>query len=357
MTNRKKYLVMGDGSSPHLTKWIGELHRYYDVFLISSRTIRPETLAFLKPGQFISLQLTLNPEGGNLSLLLKLPTIIRLINQWKPAIVNAHYITSYGFVAALARLFASHRFLLIQSAWGTDILVTPKKNIAYLIITRFALNQARLITSDAWSMTREIKKLTDKPTETFVFGIDRLPDVTILDKTPFLFFSNRALTPNYRIDRVVALFGIIVAEFPDARLVIANQGTEFENIRDLVSKLGLSDKITFVGFLNSHEQAGYYRVSQFYFSLPESDSTSVSLLEAMAWGCIPIVSDLEANHEWITNRENGLFETDCIRSDIQYLLDNRQTVFVKNRLVIQEKALFPELIAKFNHTIEQILTP
>lgn len=357
MANRKKYLIIGDGSSPHLHKWVGELTHLYEVFLISSQAVLPETIALLQPDHSVSLQLSPKPEGGNLNILFKLPTVVSLINKWRPAIVNAHYITSHGFVAAIARLVSSHRFLLIQSAWGTDILVTPKKHIAYRLITQFALNRANLITSDAWSMTREIKKLTNTPTETFVFGIDRLPDVTIHDKTPFLFFSNRALTQNYRIDRIVTLFGIIVAAFPEARLVIANRGTELDNIRELISKLDLTEKITFSGFLDSRQQAEYYRTSQFYFSLPESDSTSVSLLEAMAWGCIPIVSDLEANREWINNGENGLFETDSLRSDIQHLLANRQTVFTKNRLLIQEKALFPELIKKFNHTIHKLLTP
>jgi len=41
-------------------------------------------------------------------------------------------------------------------------------------------------------------------------------------------------------------------------------------------------------------------------SVPESDATSISLLEAMAFGCVPVVSDLPANREWIQNGVNGI---------------------------------------------------
>jgi glycosyltransferase involved in cell wall biosynthesis len=42
-----------------------------------------------------------------------------------------------------------------------------------------------------------------------------------------------------------------------------------------------------------------------YVSTSLSDSTSVSLLEAMAAGTFPVVTDIEANHEWIDDGENG----------------------------------------------------
>jgi len=43
-----------------------------------------------------------------------------------------------------------------------------------------------------------------------------------------------------------------------------------------------------------------------YVSTSTSDSTSVSLLEAMAAGCFPIVSDIPANREWIASEAQGM---------------------------------------------------
>ena len=42
-----------------------------------------------------------------------------------------------------------------------------------------------------------------------------------------------------------------------------------------------------------------------YVSTSLSDGTSVSLLEAMASGVFPIVTDIPSNREWINDGENG----------------------------------------------------
>ena len=46
--------------------------------------------------------------------------------------------------------------------------------------------------------------------------------------------------------------------------------------------------------------------SGFYISMTESDGASLSLMEAMAVGAIPVVSDIEPNREWVKNGVNGV---------------------------------------------------
>ena len=52
-------------------------------------------------------------------------------------------------------------------------------------------------------------------------------------------------------------------------------------------------------------QAGWYARARWYVSLPESDSVSVSVLEALAHGCIPLLSDLPANRELVHPGDDG----------------------------------------------------
>ena len=120
-------------------------------------------------------------------------------------------------------------------------------------------------------------------------------------------------------------------------------------------ELGLQEKIQFVGFVSEQEQISFYRTAQFYISIPESDATSVSLLEAMAYGCIPVVSDIPANHEWIREHENGLFYKDK-ETDIQHIkgiLENKQEIVQKNREIIRQRAIFPDAIKEY---VDQIST-
>jgi glycosyltransferase involved in cell wall biosynthesis len=53
----------------------------------------------------------------------------------------------------------------------------------------------------------------------------------------------------------------------------------------------------------------YLRSADIYVSTSLSDGTSVSLLEAMACGVFPIVTDIPGNRPWIAHGKNGfLFE-------------------------------------------------
>jgi glycosyltransferase involved in cell wall biosynthesis len=51
---------------------------------------------------------------------------------------------------------------------------------------------------------------------------------------------------------------------------------------------------------------GFLRAADVYVSASSSDGTSSSLLEAMASGLYPVVSDITANRPWVEHGKNGL---------------------------------------------------
>ena len=64
--------------------------------------------------------------------------------------------------------------------------------------------------------------------------------------------------------------------------------------------------MSFVGHLSDRRQlADYYRAADVVVSVPNADTTPVSLLEAMACGATPVVSDLPSPCEWIRDGWNG----------------------------------------------------
>jgi glycosyltransferase involved in cell wall biosynthesis len=86
----------------------------------------------------------------------------------------------------------------------------------------------------------------------------------------------------------------------------------------------------------------------FFFSILTSDALSVSLLEAMAHGCIPIVSDLPDNREWVEDNKNGIIlKPGATRMELQPLEARHVEIFDHNRRMIAEKAHFPSAIAGF----------
>jgi glycosyltransferase involved in cell wall biosynthesis len=64
--------------------------------------------------------------------------------------------------------------------------------------------------------------------------------------------------------------------------------------------------VQFPGWLSQPQLDRELEAAHVYVSTSKSDSTSVSLLEAMAAGSFPVVSDLPANREWVTDGDTAL---------------------------------------------------
>ena len=107
----------------------------------------------------------------------------------------------------------------------------------------------------------------------------------------------------YQIDQIIHQSASFFNEQPDWNLRSAASGSETKKLQEMASEVLSNDQYEFVGFQTSDENRKNYLRSKIYVSIPNTDGTSISLLEALAYGCIPIVSDLPANREWIEDGE------------------------------------------------------
>ena len=347
----KPYLMLADGMSPHSLKWARELSKHFELSVVSFSGFREELYSFLPNRNLYALGRSVSPTGGNLSLLSVIPEVNKIVTAIRPAFVHAHYVTSYGLVAAIVKRINRVPFTLIMSAWGSDVLVTPHRNRFYYSITKFALNQSDVITSDSYFMADCIREMVARQVLVFPFGIESMPEVCKDDKDDDLIFSNRLLKSNYNVDKIIRLIYKLKDKFPKINLVIANEGYEKRGLEALVSTLGITDRVTFVGLLSSEEQARYYKTARYYISIPTSDSTSVSLLEAMSFGCIPIVSNIPANREWVINNYNGVFFYDKIELEDMSRLGG-QIVDI-NRIIVAQNGFWPKNIAQFVRAVSE----
>jgi glycosyltransferase involved in cell wall biosynthesis len=344
----KKYLIIGDGNSPHILKWARELNKYFELYLVSSTGIRLGLQELIPEENIYDFGLKPEERGGNFQYIRLILPLKRIIGYVSPDYVNAHYITSHGVLAAIVERPSRRNYKLILSAWGTDILITPFKNPFYRAITRLALNRADLVTTDSTAVSDIVHRLSSTHTLRFPFGLDKLPEVRMEDKDEDLFFSNRTLNTNANIDKVLTFFAKVNSENKKAKLIIANDGPEKEYLIDWAKKLGISDAIDFIGFISEKEQEEIYQKAMYYFSILTSDALSVSLLEAMAYGCIPIVSDLPDNTDWVKEGENGMVLK--VNSDPNQLIplkDDYERIFDQNREQIKQRAIFTTAIEKY----------
>jgi len=92
----------------------------------------------------------------------------------------------------------------------------------------------------------------------------------------------------------------------DVKFLIKGSGPLEKYLKKLTEKMGTTQNIRFVGLVPHRKMAQLLSAADIYVSTCLVDSTSVSLLEAMACQLAPIVTDIPGNREWIKDGVNGL---------------------------------------------------
>ncbi|MBP6901710.1 MAG: glycosyltransferase [Burkholderiaceae bacterium] len=353
-----KLVLLGDGESPHLLKWARALAPEVELWACSSRGFMAGFDELVPPARRLALGTAPQFQGGNVGLLGQLPRLARWLKQVRPDWIHAHYLTSHGTLAWLATRMLGAPGRIAGSAWGSDILVTPERGPLWRWVTRQVLAACAISTSDSQYMAWRMRALGAGEVMVFPFGLESLPAPTPPDsKFSHLFFANRGLEPIYAPERVMQVFAAIAAEWTDAELVVANTGSQQAGMKRLAAQAGLAHCVRFVGRLDAAEQARWYSRARWYLSLPRSDSVSVSVLEAMAYGCIPLLSDLPANHELVRSGDNGLVLPDAQvpgTAVLEPLAQRAQAIAEANHAWVAENAMFGPSVAEFLERLREI---
>lgn len=301
-----RILFLSDARAYHTKRWVDYfVDRGHQCFLISlEKGIPTKAEEF-----FINYKI--------LPSFLKYPLSVRKVKKIaekiKPDLINAHFVPNYGLVGALLRGCP-----LVISAWGSDILISPQKSFLHKLRTKFVLQKADAITTDAKVLTQAIlnlgirgKKVIENP-----MGVDRklifecekkrFDFADREEKKSFVILSNRRLEPVYDVRTLLKAVPMVIREAKKrVKFVIIGEGSQKNRLIKFTRDLKVEEWVQFKGELSRKDLIDCYKDSDIYISTSLSDSTSVSLLEAMAFGLIPIVTDIPGNHEWIQDKKNG----------------------------------------------------
>lgn len=99
----------------------------------------------------------------------------------------------------------------------------------------------------------------------------------------------RNLEPIYDNATALRAFALVLAEYPEARLVVAGTGPDERALRQLAAELRIADQVTFAGRLDRDAMARCLRESRVSLNPSLADNMPNSVLEALASG-VPVVS-------------------------------------------------------------------
>ena len=358
---------LADGSLIHTHRWIQYFaEKGYQIHLISTNEIRFGPLdnvtihriipVFQKRMQIISYFL------DTFTSIFKARKLIRII---KPDIVHAHFLTDYGLMG-----YFVHFPLFVVTVWGSDILITPNKSLFFRIMAKLVLNSAKLITCDSDIARKECLKYCKHPenVEIIQWGVDlslfrekrrdhtKCINITVL--------STRSASPLYNIDSIIRSIPYVIEKYQNVRYIIkfavSNQESE---LQQLACSLNVTKYIEFVNkMIDYNEFPELLYSADMFVSVPSSDSSSVSLHEAMACGLAAIVSDIPANHEWITDGWNGFIvpvrNPEKLASSIIQLIENPELMQLfgeRNAQIIRDRADREKHMSRMENLYKQLL--
>jgi glycosyltransferase involved in cell wall biosynthesis len=287
-------------------------------------------------------------ERTNWHYLTSLPRMRRVIRDIEPDLVNAHFLSSYGFLGALVR--PRDRPFVI-SLHGSDVLLIPNKSPMHRWAAQFALGRADMITSVAEHMTDLVRPMVgdQKPIITLQYGIDTerfSPPEGDSERGP-LCLSTRRLVPLANVSTILAAARILDGQGSPLQFRVVGSGDQREELEELARQWDIRHIVGFAGQVSPDEMADCLREAAIYVSMTSSDGMALSLLEAMACGAFPVVSDIPANREWIADGRNGfLVPLDSPEALAEKLGDAwkkqelRKQAAKRNWETVQEKAVY-----------------
>jgi glycosyltransferase involved in cell wall biosynthesis len=360
---------VADGASIHTQRWVNYFAgKGHEVHLICWK---------LMPGYddniHIHLLTRLAPQMWTVS---RYPSALfwifqtrRLIKKIKPDIVDGHFITPYGFLAACSGFHP-----LVVSTWGSDVLIHAKRNFLLKAIAKYALAKADIVTAYAELLKIRLMELGTEPQKINLvnFGTDTdkfkpaqrnkklQEELGIVDSPTVI--SLRSLEPIYDIETLINSIPIVLKEIPEAKFVIAGGGSQEAKLKEQAKSLGISQSVKFTGRMPNDRLPEYLNSADIYVSTSLSDAgLASSTAEAMACGLAVIITDFGDNKKWVEDGTNGflipLSDPQVLASKIIQLIRNkeiRDKFGQINRQIIEERNDYHKEMEKIENIYKEI---
>ena len=292
-----RILLLAHAPSVHTQRWAGSLAaRRHSLRLLS--VVAAPGSSF--PGEVVG------QGGAPLSFLRYLgarSAVRRALATWKPDVTVAHFLPNYGFLAALA---GARPFVLV--AWGSDLLVNARRSPLHAARARWVLGRATLTHVDGSNLEAAARSLGAPPSALWrrPWGVDAdglAPAEPWGERVrragALRILWTRMLEPLYDPMTFLRALAALHGRREPFHATIAGDGPLRAAMEEFVRRSGLGGQIRLVGFVDDARLRALYREHEVYASMSRSDSTSQSLLEAMAAGLYPVVSDIPGNEPWI----------------------------------------------------------
>ena len=237
----------------------------------------------------------------------------KVFDEVGPDVVHAHNVTPWYFATRaswnrgqIRRCATLHGFLTGTGVW--------KKKGLYTVLSRTARRIA-IVSPRIAGQLRTVPLFPLQRVEVIPNGIqtDAPADFSVsakraelgLQDGDFVIGTVGRMFAEKNIEMQIRLLARLRRVYPQLKLVVvAKQYDYFQVLDELVTELGVRDRVVFTGLRRDVPEL--LRSFDLFVMSSFSEGTSIALLEAMAAGLAVVVSDVGGNGDVVAHGENGL---------------------------------------------------
>ena len=281
-----KLLLIAAASSVHTMRWANAfVQRGAIVHLVSEHDPIP--------GFDQAVRLHRLPHLGGLGYLLNRTALRRIVREFRPDVMNAHYASGYGTLAV-----RDANVPLVLNVWGSDVYEFPDAGPVQRWLLRRNLRRADAVVSTSEVMALRTAEVCPGlgPITVVPFGVDvaRFSPMPRMDSEELVIGAVKTLAPTYGIDTLLQAFKNLVDRQPARRmrLRIVGGGTQAGELKRLAGQLGIQEATDFIGVVPHASVPDELRKLDVYVALSRSESFGVAVIEASACGLPVVVSNV-----------------------------------------------------------------
>lgn len=140
------------------------------------------------------------------------------------------------------------------------------------------------------------------------------------------------------IDVVINAFSKVINKVDNCKLLIVGDGPYLKELKKMVAKMSISDKVIFAGFVANNIIDEYYKLGDLFITASTSETQGLTYIEAMA-SSLPVIvkKDLSVTNVVIDSVNGFVFSKDSELPDLMTTLLNNTKIrqrFIDNSLKI-----------------------
>lgn len=277
--------------------------------------------------------LVLMPQKKEVSFVDELKFERDYIDNYAPAIIVTNFVGTHFYAACLCKIKCSDRIKIIAVIHNDNQLYYDAyARMEDCISTCFYISIK--MRDEMLKRGFPERKLQYLP---WKVNVDqdikhRYSDVNMPIK---LGYAGRMTKLQKRVDMFLYLLQRLDELAVDFRCDFAGEGDYLEDFEQEALKLELQDKISCLGMLSKEDIYAFWQEHDIYLSCSEWEGHSISQVEAMANGAVPIVTNVSGARDDVHDGENGFVvavgDIESMAHRIKYLYEHREILSCMGR--------------------------